>query len=94
MPAMRGIVVPLPHMPGRVSTANVSASANVHYDAITVHCLSIVLRVALMKAETFGLFAGEAQAPLLDADLSIRQIEILNWPRKANPTATSPSSPA
>jgi DNA-binding CsgD family transcriptional regulator len=78
-PATQGIVLPLPHMPGRVSTVNCWAGEGMEYDDTIIRCVSIITRVAMMKAESLGLRVDDTQARLTDADLSARQIEVLSW---------------
>jgi DNA-binding CsgD family transcriptional regulator len=78
-PAAQGVVIPLPHMPGRVSTVNCWANDGLQYDKETMRCVTIIARVAMMKAESLGLCIDDAQARLVDADLSVRQVEVLSW---------------
>lgn len=87
IPILRGLVIPLPHIPNRVSSANITSSREVSFDERTVHCVAILARVAMMRAESLGLCAEGAQTKLLDADLSAIQIGILNWAAqgKTNP---------
>jgi len=76
---IRGVVVPLPHRPGRISAANISTDGDTKFDAETVHCLSIIATAAMIKAEALGLCADDHAARLGEADLSPRQIEVLHW---------------
>jgi len=79
VPLARGLVIPLPRTRGRVSTINLTSSLEAKYNAETVDFVSIIVRVAMMRAESLGLSKFDAQARLVDADLSLRQIEVLNW---------------
>jgi DNA-binding CsgD family transcriptional regulator len=79
VPLARGMVVPLPHKSGRISTINLSSGEDLKYSENTIHFVSIIARVAMMRAEILGLCNDDTQARLADADLSLRQIEVLNW---------------
>ena len=79
LPEKRGVILPLPHMPGRVSTATFLSSPDLRCDEETVHCLSIIATAAMIKAEGLGLCADDRAARLGDAGLSPRQIEVLHW---------------
>ena len=80
IPAVSGLVIPLPSRAGHVSRINVKSRTPARWSEETVHCLSIIARVAMMKAECLGLSSGnDNSARLGDADLSGRQLEILHW---------------
>jgi len=79
VPLTQGVVVPLPRKPGCVSIANVTSGTNMNYTGEMVHCVSVIARVAMMRAECLGLCADDTAARLGEAGLSARQIEILHW---------------
>lgn len=79
VPLARGMVIPLAHTSGRVSTANISSAHDVKFDDEVAKCVTILMRATMMKVESLGLCKDDALARLVDADLSAYQIEVLNW---------------
>jgi len=74
-----GISIPLPGTSRHGSIAILSSRTTRVYSQNDVDCASIIVKTAVLKAEALGLAAGDAQARLVDAGLSARQAEILNW---------------
>lgn len=78
-PLAAGVVIRLPSTSGRLSGIAASSSLGCGDFTEAVPLVSVIARVAMMKAESLGLCADDAQARLVDADLSAHQIEILHW---------------
>lgn len=79
MPATCGVAIRLPSVPGRISTACVATIGDANPGEDTIYGVSIVARIAMMRAECLGLCTTPAHARVVDADLSPRQIEVLSW---------------
>lgn len=79
LPEKRGLALPMLGRDGSVSVANFSSDGDARFDEMTTHSLSIIAKVAMIKAECLGLSSDDNSARLGDADLSARQIEILHW---------------
>jgi len=83
MPVVHGLVVPLPASEGRRSLINVATSRDIQINEPLTHSISIIASTAVIKARELGIVTtGDASARLVDAQLSTRQIEILQWAAK------------
>jgi len=79
IPVLSGIAIPLSRASGRVSAITVTAHADIEHGPDAPRRVAAIAKVAMMKAALLGISRDDSQAALLDADLSTRQVEILQW---------------
>ncbi len=79
IPVLSGIAMALSRASGRVSAIAVSSSADIEHAPDAPRRIAAIAKVAMMKAALLGISRDDSQAALLDADLSSRQVEILQW---------------
>lgn len=79
IPVLSGISIPLSRASGRVSAITVTARTDIEHAPDTPRRIAALAKVAMMKAALLGISRDGRHAALLDADLSCRQLEILQW---------------
>lgn len=79
IPVLSGIAIPLSRASDRVSAITVTARADIEHAPDALRRIAAIAKVAMMKAALLGIARDDSQAALLDADLSSRQVEILQW---------------
>lgn len=79
-PLRGGLLIPLTHRPGTISSISVESHQQNSFEGWTVHAVTVIANAAMMKAEMLGL------CPALSEDeshqlrkLSGKQTEILKW---------------
>jgi len=79
IPVLSGISIALSRASGRVSAVTVTSGADIEHAPDGPRRIAAIAKVAMMKAALLGICRDDSQAALLDADLSSRQVEILQW---------------
>jgi len=79
IPVLSGISIPLSRASDRVSAITVTSRADIEHAPDAPRRIAAIAKVAMMKAALLGISRDDSQATLLDADLSSRQVEILQW---------------
>lgn len=77
--AAKGLVVPLPSSNGGISMINASATGRLDNTDETVHAVSILARTAMIRLEALGCLDKDRKVRSLQAGLSERQQNILDW---------------
>ncbi|MGX5736035.1 helix-turn-helix transcriptional regulator [Bosea thiooxidans] len=87
LPLLSGIAIPLSRVAGKVSAIFVGSRGDVVHAPNAVRRVTVIAKVAMMKAALLGIANDGSQAALLDAELSSRQLEILQWAARGKSNA-------